>query len=198
LPYARLRLAEGRACQGFCHGHRPWTPSRKWLRAEGCRHGRASEDASQGVLTTYSRSMPWCLWFPQLCAAFHWFTPTSRGRSMPRPWLYVARTAAVFSFFPQVGLQMALRCYEAVVDRPTVPRSGRRSVSSYHFPSWSGLSDGCWDPLVQSTDTCRRYILVYFILFGSLGNFASSSRKLLMRSSGRKALLGSKRHCMVL
>jgi hypothetical protein len=55
-PDARQCLAEGRACREFFHGYRSWTPSRKWLRAKGCRHGRAFEDASRGVLTTSSRS----------------------------------------------------------------------------------------------------------------------------------------------
>jgi hypothetical protein len=37
-------------------GHRSWTPSRKWLRAKGCRHDRASEDAGRGAFTTSLRS----------------------------------------------------------------------------------------------------------------------------------------------
>jgi hypothetical protein len=84
-----------------------------------------------------------CLWCPQLCAAFHWFSPTSCGRGLPWPWLYVAWTVAVFVFFSQVGLWMALCRCEAVADRPIVPRCGHHSVSSYPFPSWSRPSDRC-------------------------------------------------------
>jgi hypothetical protein len=136
---ALQRLAGGIACRGFCRRHHPWTPSRKWLRAQGCRHGRDSEDASQGSLTT-SRSfvagatlaftMPFA---PRLCVALHWLSPTSYEGGVPQPGLFVAQTTAVFVFFPQVGLRIALRHWEAMADRPAVPWSGRRSVSPYPF-----------------------------------------------------------------
>jgi hypothetical protein len=100
--------------------------------------------------------LPSCLWCPQLCAAFHQFSPTSYGRGVPWPWLYVAWTTAVFVFFPQVGLRTALRHWEAMADRSEVPRSVRCLVSSYPFRSWIGPSDRCWDPLVQRTDSSPR------------------------------------------
>jgi hypothetical protein len=53
---ARQCLAEDRPCRGFCRGHRSLTPSRKCLRAKGFHHGRASEDAGGGALTTSLRS----------------------------------------------------------------------------------------------------------------------------------------------
>jgi hypothetical protein len=55
-PGARQRLAGGTACRGFCRMHRPWTPSRKWLRAKRYHHGRASADVSRGSLMTSLRS----------------------------------------------------------------------------------------------------------------------------------------------
>jgi hypothetical protein len=78
--------------RGFYRGHRSWAPSRKLLRAKGCRHGKASEDVGRGAPTTSSRSSvagatlasPF-LWCPQLYAAFRWFSPTSCGGGVPRP-----------------------------------------------------------------------------------------------------------------
>jgi hypothetical protein len=97
-------------CRGFCRRHHPWTPSRKWLRAKGCHHDKASEDTSQGSLMTSSRSsvagasldftMPLA---PRLFVTLHWLSPTSCERGVPRPRLFVARTAAIFVFFLQVG-----------------------------------------------------------------------------------------------
>jgi hypothetical protein len=51
-------------------------------------------------------------------------------------------------FFSQVGLRVALRCREAVVDRLVVPWPSRCSAGPYPFSSWSGLSVRCWDPPV--------------------------------------------------
>jgi hypothetical protein len=60
LPGARQRLVGlpvvSRASRGSYRMRRSWTPSRRWLGAKGCRHGRASEDAVRGALTTSSRS----------------------------------------------------------------------------------------------------------------------------------------------
>jgi hypothetical protein len=66
------------------------------------------------------------------------------------PWtrLFVEQTAAVFVFFPQMGLRMALRHMEAMANRPAVPWTSHRSVSPYPFSSWSGTIDRCWDPPV--------------------------------------------------
>jgi hypothetical protein len=162
-PRTRQCLAGGTACRGFRHRHRTWTHSRKWLRAKGCRHGRASEDAGRGSLTTSSRSsvtratlaftMPLA---PRLSVALHWLSPTSYERGVSRPGLFVARTAPVFVFFPQVGLRMALCRWEAVADRPAVPWSGHHLVSPYPFSSWCRLSDRCRDHLSQGTDSSPR------------------------------------------
>jgi hypothetical protein len=46
----------GQCLPGARHGHRSWTPSRKWLRAKGCRHDRASKDVGRGAFTTSLRS----------------------------------------------------------------------------------------------------------------------------------------------
>jgi hypothetical protein len=46
----------GQCLLGAHRGHRSWTLSRKWLRAKGCHHDRASEYANRGALTTSSRS----------------------------------------------------------------------------------------------------------------------------------------------
>jgi hypothetical protein len=155
MPDAQQHLTRGTACRGSHRKHLPWTPSREWLRAKRCRHGRASQDASRGSLTTSSRSsiagatlaftMPLA---HQLNLVLRWLSPISRERGVPRPRLFVARTAAIFVFFPQVGLLMALRRREVVADRPAVPWPGRRSVGPYLFSLWSGQSDRCWDPPV--------------------------------------------------
>jgi hypothetical protein len=50
--------------------------------------------------------------------------------------VYIAEPAVAFIFFPQVGLRVALRCLEAVADRPAVPWSGRRVVKPYLLPLW--------------------------------------------------------------
>jgi hypothetical protein len=77
---------------------------------------------------------------PLALHCFSWFSPTSCGRLEPRPWLYIAWTAAAFIFFLQVGLQTALHRYEAVAVCLAVPRSGHRVVKPYLLPSWSGPS----------------------------------------------------------
>jgi hypothetical protein len=60
LPGVRQRLARlpavSRASRGTYRRHRSWTPSRRWLGAKGCHHGRASEDAGRGALMTSPRS----------------------------------------------------------------------------------------------------------------------------------------------
>jgi hypothetical protein len=160
MPGARQHLAGGSACQGSRRMHHPCTPSRKWLRAKICHHGRAFEDAGRGPLTTSLRSstagatlsfaMPLV---PRPIVVLRWLSPTSCERRMPWSGLLVAQTAVVFVFFPQVGLRVALRRREAVADRPTVPWPGRHSAGPYLFFSWSGPSDRCWDPQSQSTDT---------------------------------------------
>jgi hypothetical protein len=61
--------------------------------------------------------------------------------------------AAVFVFFPQVGLQKALHHWEAVADRLAVPQSDRRSMSSYPFPHGASQPTGAGTPLVQSTNS---------------------------------------------
>jgi hypothetical protein len=119
----------------------------KWLRAKRCHHGRASEDAGQGSLTTSSGSsvagatlafgMPLA---PRLSVVLHWLSPTSRERGVPQPRLFVAQTTVVFVFFPQVGLRVALRRREAVADRPAVPWPGHRFAGPYLFSSWSALA----------------------------------------------------------
>jgi hypothetical protein len=134
---------------------RPWTPSRKWLTVQRYCHGRASEDVDRGSLTASSRSsiagailafaMPLA---PRLNVFLHWLSPTSRERGVPWPGLFVAWTVAVFIFFSQVGLRMALCRGESVADRPVVPLPGRRSAGPYLFSSWRRPSDRCWDPLV--------------------------------------------------
>jgi hypothetical protein len=50
------------------------------------------------------------------CVAFYWLSPTSCERGEPRHGLFVAQTVVVFVFFPQEGLRMALRRWEAVAD----------------------------------------------------------------------------------
>jgi hypothetical protein len=124
MPNARQHLAGGSACWGSRRQHHPRTPSRKWLRAKRCHHGRASKDADRGPLMTYSRSsivgatlafaMPLV---PRLSVVLHWLSPTYYERGMPCSGLFVARAAAVFVSFPQVGLRVALRRREAVADR---------------------------------------------------------------------------------
>jgi hypothetical protein len=75
---------------------------------------------------------------------------------VPRPRLFVARTAAIFVFFPQEGLRMVLRRWEAVADRLTLPWSGCRSVSPCPFSSWSGPSNRCWDPCPRAPTCANR------------------------------------------
>jgi hypothetical protein len=85
---------------------------------------------------------------PRPSMVLRWLSPTSRERGMPWSGLFVAQTLAVFVFFSQVGLWVALHRKEAVADRPAVPWPGRRSAGPYLFSSWSGPSDMCWDPSV--------------------------------------------------
>jgi hypothetical protein len=154
-PDARQHLARGTACRGSYRRHHPWTPSREWLRANRCCHGRASEDVSRGSLTTSSRSsivgatLAFAMQLaPCLSVVLCWLSPTSREKEVPWPGLFLARTVAAFVFFLQVGLRMALHHMEVVANRPAVPWPGRRSADPYLFSSWSGPSDRCWDPPV--------------------------------------------------
>jgi hypothetical protein len=165
-PNARQHLAGGSACRGSHRRHRPWTPSRKWLRVKRCHHGRASEDAGRGPLTTSSRSsvvgatlaLAMSL-APRLSVVLHCLSPTACERGMPQFGLFIARTIAVFIFFPQLGLRVALHRREAVADQSTVPWPGRRSAGPYLFSSWSGPSDRCLDPQVPER---RHYVCHIF------------------------------------
>jgi hypothetical protein len=115
-----------------------------WQSFRRCR-SRNSHDFFEKL---YRRSNP-CLCHAISVPSFAWFStgslPPPVGEGMPRPWLFVSQTAAVFVFFPQVGLQTTLRHWEAVAYQPAVPRSSHRTMSPYPFYSWSGPSSRCWD-----------------------------------------------------
>jgi hypothetical protein len=85
---------------------------------------------------------------PRLYVVLHWLSSTSRERGVPWPKLFVAQTMAVFVFFWQVDLRMALRRWEEVADQPAVPWPSRRLVGPYPFSLWSRSERRVLGPLV--------------------------------------------------
>jgi hypothetical protein len=88
---------------------------------------------------------------PQLSMVLHWLSPTSRERGVPWPRLFVARTAVVFIFFPQVGLQMAICLKRWPTGRQCLGSAAARRVLIFS-PCGSSRATGAGTPQSQSTD----------------------------------------------
>jgi hypothetical protein len=134
-------------------GHCSRNPSRKWLTAKGCRHDRASEDAGRGALTTSLRSyaagatlaftMPLV---PPALRCFHLVHSHLLWGMSTTTLAICSLDSGCLRLLPTSGLAGGFSYWEAVADRPAVPRSRRYAVTPCLLPSWSRPSGRRWEP----------------------------------------------------
>jgi hypothetical protein len=150
----------GQSLPGVLRGHRSWTPSRKWLRAKGFRHGRASEYVGQEALMTSLRSsvagatlaftMP--LVPPDLCCFLLVLSHLLWGMSATAPAI-CSPVNGCLHLLPASGFADGSSPLGSG-GRP----AGRASVwpllgESLSFPFMERQATGAGTPLVQNTNT---------------------------------------------